>query len=85
MPPDRPPAVPVPVMYTPFGEISARFTESPSPTPTSSYETVALCSVPKQDLLNLPTHFQTQLCRNKSDEELMAISTLTDLIQNRYA
>jgi hypothetical protein len=73
---------PLPVRYTPFSEIRAQFAQSSSsPTPSSSYETVTVCSIPKRDLISLPS-LHTQL-HNRSDE-MLAISTLTDLMLRRH-
>ena len=67
---------------SPFDHIYSRFTSPASsvqPTPSSSYETISLCVVPKRDLLILPN---LQPHPRNSNEEL-AISTLSDLLHSR--
>lgn len=72
----------LPESFSPFDHVYSRFTSpaaSVQATPTSSYETIALCTVHKRDLLTLP-NLQPQ--QRNSNEEL-AISTLSDLLHSR--
>ena len=73
----------LPAMYTPFSDVRAQFAPSSStPTPNSSYETVVVCTVQKQDLISLPSLHRQQL--HGSTEEMIAISSLADLQSKRY-
>ena len=72
---------PLPSSFSPFDHVYSRFTSPASSvqaTPTSSYETIALCTVHKRDLLTLPN------LQQRDNNEELAISTLSDLLRLKH-